>query len=114
MKNMLRGAAILLALTLAPVLTASAQGTKGRGHGRGGGRVRDDITTVHTTRRNTTPRTPRRVRRGRNTTPGVRRGPIASTATITTPRRTRTRAGAAVALERGSGHGRIHARGRRH
>jgi len=111
MKKILQGAAILLALTLAPVVTASAQGKKGRGHGRGG-KVRDDVTNVHETRRNPSPGTARRVRRGRNTTPGVRRGPIASTTTVTTPRRTRTRAGAAVALERGSGHGRIHARGR--
>ena len=110
MKKILQGAAILLALTLAPVLTASAQGNKGRGHGRGGKVRDDDITTVRHTRRNPTPGVPRRVRRGRNTTPGVRRGAISSTTTITTPRR--TRAGAAVALERGSGHGRIHARGR--
>ena len=112
MKKMLQGASILLALTLAPALT-SAQGSKGRGHGRGG-RDRDDITKVHETRRNPSPGTARRVRRGRNTTPGVRRGPINSTTTITTPRRTRTRtrAGAAVALERGSGHGRVRARGK--
>lgn len=116
MKKILQGAAILLALTLTPVLTAGAQSGKGRGHRHGGSKVRDDIpTVVRVNRRNPSPRTPRRVRRGRNTTPGVRRGPISSTTSVTTPRRTRTRtrAGAAVALEHGSGHGRMHARPRR-
>ena len=119
MKKILQGAAILLALTLTPALAAGAQGEKGRGHGRGGGKVRDDIpTVVRVNRRNPSPRTPRRVRRGRNTTPGVRRGPISSTTSVTTPRRTRTRtrtrAGAAAALEHnsGHGHGRVHGRGK--
>jgi hypothetical protein len=106
MKKILRGAAILLALTLAPVFTAGAHDHGGR-HRHG--RKRVTTTTVHVNHRNPTPGTPRRVRRGRNTTPGVRRGPINSTTTVATPRRTRTRAGAAVALEHrhGLGHGRI-------
>ena len=105
MKKMLRGAAILLALTLAPVFTAGAH-DNGRRHRHG----RKRTTTIHVNQRNPTPGVPRRVRRGRNTTPGVRRGPLSTTTTVTTPRRTRTRtrAGAAVALEHrhGRGHGR--------
>ena len=100
---MLQAAALLLALTLAPVFTASAH-DNGRKHRHG----RKRTTTVHVNHRNPTPGVPRRVRRGRNLTPGVRRGPVSKTTTVTTPRR--NRAGAAVALERGSGHGRIPAR----
>src|SRR5918999_6302004 len=105
MKKMLRGATLLLALTLAPVFTAGAH-DNGRKHRHG----RKRTTTVHVNHRNPTPGIARRVRRGRNTTPRVRRGPISSTTTVTTPRRTRTRtrAGAAVALEHGPGHGRMY------
>jgi hypothetical protein len=105
MKKMLQGAAILLALTLAPVFTASAH-DNGRRHRHG----RKRTTTVHVNHRNPTPGVARRVRRGRNTTPGVRRGPLSTT------RRTQRRdsAGAARALEHGSGHGRIHRRGHKH
>ena len=111
MKKMLRGAAFLLALTLAPVSVASAH-DNGRKHRHG----RKRTTTVHVNHRNPTPGTPRRVRRGRNTTPGVRRGAVTTTTTVTTPRRTRTRtrAGAAAALEHGSGHGSRHGRGKRY
>jgi hypothetical protein len=105
MKKMLQAAAILLALTLAPVLTASAHDNKGRKHRHG--RKRTTVTTAHVNHRNPSPGVPRRVRRGRNTTPGVRRGAAATTrTTATAPRRTRTGAGAAVALEhKGRGHG---------
>lgn len=108
MKKMLQAAAFLLALTLAPVFTAGAH-DNGRRHRHG----RKRTTTVHVNHRNPTPGVPRRVRRGRNTTPRVRRGPISSNTSITTPRRNRT--GAAVALEHGSGHGRMRprVRGRR-
>ena len=106
MKKMLRGATLLLALTLAPVFTAGAH-DHGRRHRHG----RKRTTTIHVNHRNPTPGIPRRVRRGRNLRPGVRRGAIGSNATVTTPRR--TRAGAAVALEHGPGHGRIHTHGRR-
>lgn len=102
---MLRGAAFLLALVLAPVFTAGAH-DNGRRHRHG----RKRTTTANVSHRNPTPGTPRRLRRGRNTTPRVRRGAINSNTTVTTPRR--NRAGAAAALEHGSGHGRIHARGR--
>lgn len=110
MKKMLRAAAFLLALTLVPVFTASAH-DKGRKHRHG----RKRTTTVHVNHRNPTPGVARRVRRGRNTTPRIRRGAINSNTTFTTPRRTRTRtrAGAAAALEHGSGHGRMHVHGRR-
>jgi hypothetical protein len=107
MKKMLRAAAFLLALTLAPVFTAGAH-DNGRKHKHG----RKRATTTHVNHRNPTPGTPRRVRRGRNTTPGVRREAVTTTTTTTviTPRRTRTRAGAAAALEHD--HGRTPARGR--
>ncbi|HEY9286061.1 MAG TPA: hypothetical protein VIP46_21605 [Pyrinomonadaceae bacterium] len=103
MKRMLRGAALLLALTLAPVFTAGAH-DNGRRHRHG----RKRTTTVHVNHRNPTPGVARRVRRGRNTTPRVRRGAINSNTRVTTPRR--NRAGAALALEHGSGHGRMRPR----
>ena len=102
---MLRAAAFLLALALAPVFTASAH-DNGRRHRHG----RKRTTTIHVNHRNPTPGVARRVRRGRNTTPRVPRKAISSHTTVTTPRR--NRAGAAHALEHGSGHGRIRARGR--
>ena len=91
---MLQAATFLLALTLAPVFTASAH-DNGRKHKHG----RKRTTTVHVNHR--------------NPTPGVRRGALTTmTTTVTTPRRTRNKAGAAAALEHGSGHGRMHDRGR--
>jgi len=104
MKKILRAAALLLALTLAPVFTASAH-DNGRRHRHGRKR-----TTVHVNHRNPTPGVARRVRRGRNLTPGVRRGPFNTV--VRTQRR--NRAGAAAALEHGSGHGRVHRRGHKH
>ncbi len=101
MRKMLQGAALLLALAFVPLVSASAhdKNTKHR-HGR----KRGTVTTIHVNHRNPTPGVARRVRRGRNTTPGVRRGSISSTTNVMTPRR--NRAGAAAALEhKGRGHG---------
>ena len=90
---------LLLVLTCAP-LGAMGQGNKNRGRGRLPGTPRGPInrnanttnttntetgntntnvnTNTHTNRRNRHPGTPRRVKRGRNTTPGTPRGPINS------------------------------------
>jgi len=102
MRKMLQGAALLLALTFVPLVSASAhdKNTKHR-HGR----KRGTVTTVHVNHRNPTPGIARRVRRGRNTTPGVRRGPISSTTMTRTVRSRRGGAGAGAALEHKRGHG---------
>ena len=108
-KNLLRTGAFLLTLVLAPLaMTAGAHEQKSRSqrHGR-----KAKTTTTRVNHRNPTPGVARRVRRGRNLTPRVRRGAITSTTTTTTPRRSRG-AGAAVALEhgKGRGHGRVRTR----
>lgn len=97
----LKALTLVLALSFAATLPAQAQG-KGQGHGRGHSKVRANDRRV-------TFSTPRRVRRGRNMTPGVRRGSINSKTTIIGTRR-RNSAGAAVALEHGRGHGRARVR----
>ncbi|MCA1614879.1 MAG: hypothetical protein LC800_12245 [Acidobacteria bacterium] len=95
-KNLLRTGAFLLALVLAPLaVTAGAHDRKGRKHRHD---RKGKATVVHVNHRNPTPGVARRVRRGRNLTPGVRRGAITSTTTR------RNRAGAAVALEHRKGH----------
>lgn len=101
-KNLLRTGAFLLALVLAPLaVTAGAHDQKGRKHRHG---RKAKTTTIHVNHRNPTPGIARRVRRGRNMTPRVRRGAISSTTRTVTPRRNRG-AGAASALEHGKGHG---------
>ena len=103
MKNILRSGAFLLALTLAPLATAGAHDKHGRKHRHG----RKTVTqVVHVNHRNPTPGIPRRVRRGRNTTPGVRRGPFTTTTTTTIIKPRKNRVGAAAAL--GGGHKRGH------
>ncbi|HEX8160868.1 MAG TPA: hypothetical protein VF538_03145 [Pyrinomonadaceae bacterium] len=72
LKRLLPGAAMLLALTLAPLApTAGAHD-----HGK---QKRGRSTTLRTDSRNPSPGTPRRVRRGRNPAPGTPRGPFAGT-----------------------------------
>jgi hypothetical protein len=70
--------AIVAAFVLSP-LTADAKPHKhfkhGRGHAYAYGR-RDRVTGTHWDERNETPGIARRVRRGRNWTPGVARGPL--------------------------------------
>ena len=102
-KNLLRTGAFLLALVLAPLaVTSNAHDRKGRKHRHG---RKATTTIVHVNHRNPTPGVARRVRRGRNLTPGVRRGAITSTTTTTVVTPRRRRAGAAVALEHGKGRG---------
>ena len=94
--------ALALALLFTPLISAEAHDRSRRHQHRRNG------TIVFINNRNPTPAVPRRVRRGRNPTPGVRRGPFRTTTTTTiiTPRRNRV--GAAAALGRGHkrGHGR--------
>ena len=75
LKNLLRAVAFLLALTLSPLaVTAGAHD-----HGKRK-RVRRHVgTTLHSNQRNLTSGVPRRVRRGRNPTPGMPRGSFAGT-----------------------------------
>ena len=91
--------ALAFAFLLTPLVTAEAHGNRGRKHKHKG-----QDTTVHVNHRNPTPGVARRVRRGRNMTPGVRRGAINSNSTVVTPRG-KNRAGAAAALEHGKGRG---------
>jgi hypothetical protein len=76
MKNILRAGAFTLALTLMPLASVSAHDHGKHKHRRGRKVV---MTQTHWDNRNPTPGIPRRVRRGRNWTPGVRRGAFTTT-----------------------------------
>jgi hypothetical protein len=76
MKNILRAGALMLALTLMPLVSVSAHDHGKHKHRRGRKVV---VTRTHWNNRNPTPGIPRRVRRGRNWTPGTRRGAFTAT-----------------------------------
>jgi hypothetical protein len=91
MRNLLRAGAFLLALSLAPLASASAHDK----HGRKRRHARRQVVKIHDDNRNPTPGVPRMVRRGRNSTPGLPRGSFAGTPT-TFPTGEGRRLGAAV------------------
>ncbi|MDT7540711.1 MAG: hypothetical protein QOE33_615 [Acidobacteriota bacterium] len=80
LKKIFMGTALLAVFALAPS-GADAKPYKhykhGRGHAYAYGR-RDRVTGTHWDDRNDTPGIARRVRRGRNWTPGIARGPLDS------------------------------------
>jgi hypothetical protein len=106
MKNILRAGALLLAFTLAPVVSANAH-DHDRGHGHAHGRRHNRRTTLtHWDDRNPTPGIPRRVRRGRNWTPGTPRGAFTPTTFPTSEGRS---LGRQIRHDNnGGGHGRGH------
>jgi hypothetical protein len=75
MRNLLRAGAFLLALSLAPLASASAHDK----HGRKRRHARRQVVKIHDDNRNPTPGVPRLVRRGRNPTAGAPRGSFAGT-----------------------------------
>jgi hypothetical protein len=105
MKKIIMGTALLLALSLAPLVSANAHDHgHGRGHGHAHGRRHNRHTTLtHWDDRNPTPGVPRRVRRGRNMTPGIPRG-----ITQTFPTSEGRALGRRIRHDNNGGHGRGH------
>jgi hypothetical protein len=107
MKNILGAGALLLAFTLAPLVSANAHGHD-RGHGHAHGRRHNRRTTLtHWDDRDPTPGVPRRVRRGRNMTPGIPRG-----ITQTFPTSEGRALGRQIRHDNDGGHGRGHGHGK--
>ena len=92
MRQWLKAMTVVLALLVCAALPAEAKHRHGRKHKHG----RRSGITRHVNSANPTPGIPRRVRRGRNLTPGVRRGPIGR------------RAGIVPIIRDGRGRGRDH------
>lgn len=97
-------AAALVAFMLLPLASASAKHRHGRGHAYAFGR-RDRTAVTNWNNRNPTPGIPRRVRRGRNWTPGTSRGDLNRTPT-TFPRDEGRRLGRDVGRREDNGVGR--------
>jgi hypothetical protein len=104
LKKILMGTALLAAFALAPSgVDAKPHHRHGRGHAYAYGR-RDRVTDSRWNDRNPTPGIARRVRRGRNWTPGVARGPLDERTTPRTFPRDEGR-GLGRAIGRGIGRG---------
>jgi hypothetical protein len=95
-------AAVLLAFMLLPLASASAQRHNRRGRGNAYGR-RNRTALTRWDDRNPTPGIARRVRRGRNWTPGGPRGPLYARTTPTTFPRDEGRALGRVLARRDNG-----------